>query len=98
MKAQLAASHPDVRNDSPLNLAGGVLPGTYPISQLRNLAGTGTGDIALVQKLGSTKDLVLIGVSKPVAKEKFFSYTTRSQGVLSDSRAGGLKEGSNHRL
>jgi hypothetical protein len=92
MKAQLAASHPDVRNDSALNLSGGVLPGTYPISQLRNLTGTGTSDIALIQKLGSTRDLELIGVSKPVAKEKFFCYTTRSQGVLSDSLSGGLKK------
>lgn len=92
MKAQLAASHPDARNDSVLNLSGGVLPGTYPISQLRNLSGSGTSDITLIQKLGSTRDLELIGVSKPVAKEKFFGYTTRSQGVLSDSRVGGLKK------
>lgn len=92
MKAQLAASHPDVRNDNPANLAGGVIPGTYPISQLRNLTGSGTGDVALVQKLGSTRDLELIGVSKTIAKEKFFAYTTRSLGVLSDTRAGGLKK------
>lgn len=92
MKAKLAASHPDVRNDSPLNLAGGVLPGTYPISQLRNMTGSGTGDVALVQKLGSAKDLELIGVPKAVSKEKFFAYTTRSTGVLSDTRVGGLKK------
>jgi hypothetical protein len=92
MKAQLAASHPEVRNDSELNLAGGILPGTFPISQLRNLTGSGTGDIALIQQLGSAKDLELIGVSKDVSKEKFFAYTTRSKGVLSDSRSGGLKK------
>lgn len=92
MKAKLAASHPDVRNDSPLNLAGGVLPGTYPISRLQNLTGSGTGDVTLVQKLGSAKDLELIGVSKEIAREKFFGYTTRSRGVLSDTRSGGLKK------
>lgn len=92
MKAQLAASHPDIRNDSSLNLAGGVLPGTYPIAQLRNLTGSGTSDVALIQKLGSAKDLEFLGVTKAIAREKFFAYTTRSKGVLSDSRAGGLKK------
>ncbi len=92
MKAQLAASHPDVRNDSDLKLAGGILPGTYPVAQLRNMSGNGTSDIGLIQKLGSNRDLELIGVTKPIAREKFFAYTTRSLGVLSDTRSGGLKK------
>ncbi|MES2920131.1 MAG: hypothetical protein V4819_01195 [Verrucomicrobiota bacterium] len=91
MKAQLAASHTDVRNDNNL-VTGGILPGTHPISQLRGLTGSGTGDVAMIQKLGSPRDLALIGVSPATTKEKFFAYTTCSRGVLSDSRVGGLKK------
>lgn len=92
MKAQLAASHPDVRNDNPLNLGGGILPGTHRLDELLGTSGGKAADTALVQKLNSARDIELLDASKLVTKSKYFGYTTRSQGVLSDTLSGGLKK------
>jgi hypothetical protein len=97
MKAQLASSRPQVRNDLTAGpggrpLGGGVLPGTYPLNILDQMGGLAGVDLATYQKLVSSSTLPLIGLSKPIAKSKFFSYTTTSQGVLSDVKKGGLKK------
>lgn len=92
MKAQLAMSHPDVRNDNSKNPSGGVLAASYPpgiLTPLTRLAEIPEKDI---RKLGSVRDLELVGIAKPATKAKYFSYTTRSRGVLSDTRRGGLKK------
>ncbi len=95
MKAQLVTSRQEVRNDSTAGSKGGpfgsgVLPGTYPLGILHRMSGIDGVDE--VHRLLSTNSLPLVGVSQPVAKSKFFSYTTSSQGVLSDVKNGGLKK------
>ena len=95
MKAQLAASRPEVRNDFTAGgrpLGGGVLPGTYPLGILDRMDALGESDLAAYQKLISSGTLPLFGLSKPIAQSKFFSYTNKSQGVLSDVKRGGLKK------
>lgn len=97
MKAQLAASRAYVRNDLAASpgggpLGGGVLPGTYPLDVLHQMDGLAGTDQATYLKLISTNNLPLIGLSKPMAKARFFSFTTSSQGVLSDVKNGGLKK------
>ncbi len=96
MKAQLAASKPAVRNDSTAGpsggpYGGGILPGTYDLSILNQMGGLSSG-AADLQKLVSTNNLPMVKLSKEVTKAKFFSYTTSSQGVLSDVKNGGLKK------
>lgn len=107
MKAQLRASHADVRNNHPANYSGGVLPASYHPSILGKTGESGEGDgIGAIsgasqdqlQRLGSLRDLELLGAAKSVARNKFFGYTTRSQGVLSNVKStplalnGGLKK------
>ncbi len=97
MKAQLAATRPAVRNDSmagPLGgpFGGGVIPGTYNLSvldQMGSLSGLKSDNL---EKLVSTHNLPLLGLPASVTKSKYFSYTTSSQGVLSDVKNGGLKK------
>lgn len=91
MKAQLAASDAGVRNDANPTLAGGVLPGTYPLDILPDMAAIGPVS-ANYQKVNSLRELQLVGMAKQVARAKFFSFTTRSRGVLSNPRRGGLKK------
>jgi hypothetical protein len=91
MKAQLAASNPKVRNDLPPT-GGGVLPGLYNISILQDMRGLAAAEIADYGKLGSINDLQLLGADISASKAKRLGYTTRSRGVLSDVRKGGLKK------
>lgn len=97
MKAQLAASREDVRNDLAAApggrpLGGGVLPGSYPLAILNDMGSLDGTDPAIYRKLVSTNNLPLVGLPKPITKSKYFSYTTSSQGVLSDVKSGGLKK------
>jgi len=96
MKAQLAPSRIEVRNDSTAGpgggpFGGGVLPGSYTLSVLDQMSGLANISPADLHKLPSTHHLPLVNISEAVSKSKFFSYTTSSQGVLSDVKKGGLK-------
>jgi hypothetical protein len=91
MKAQLAATHPAVRNDRAEPYGGGVLPGTYELgvlNKMENLLGTPK---EIYGRLGSINDLPLIGAVTEIVPAKRLGYTTRSRGVLADVRKGGLK-------
>lgn len=92
MKAQLTASNLKVRNDLAIPAGGGVLPGIYDLSTLEGMRGLAGVNIADYGKLGSINDLRLIGTDASVSKAKRLGYTTRSRGVLSDVRKGGLKK------
>lgn len=92
MKAQLRASHPDVYNEDGENFSGGVLPAAYNPSILEGMGDIGGATRDEIQRLGSLRDLVLIGAAKAVARNKFFGYTTQSLGVLADVKNGGLKK------
>jgi len=96
MKAQLVASRAAVRNDSTAGpsggpFGGGVIPGTYSLAILDQMSGLTTQPADLL-KLVSTHNLPLARLSDAVTKAKFFSFTTSSQGVLSDVKRGGLKK------
>lgn len=92
MKAQLTVTHPEVRNDDPRNPSGGVLPASYKPDILHQMAAIADTSDADLLRLGSTRDLELVGLSKTATRGKFFSYTTRSRGVLADTKDGGLKK------
>ena len=92
MKAQLAVAHPEVRNDNPKNPSGGVLPASYKPDILMDLGVLTATPDADILRLGSTRELELVGLSKAATRSKFFSYTTRSRGVLADPKNGGLKK------
>lgn len=94
MKAQLAASNPGVRNDLAEQLGGGVLPGTYDIGILDEMGPVAGSSPDIVSRLISINSLPLLNpnASKEIARDKRFSYTTRSHGVLSDVKNGGLKK------
>ena len=91
MKAQLAASSPEVRNDLAKPHGGGVLPGTRDLSILDQMAALENTPWDDYTRMLSISDLPLIGGSAGIARAKRFGYTTRSLGVLSDVRKGGLK-------
>jgi Tfp pilus assembly protein PilX len=91
MKAQLAAVNPQVRNDRDNPHGGGVLPGTYGLGildQMKSLEQTPWEDY---NRLVTINDLPLLGADRTMIRSKRLGYTTRSQGVLSDVRKGGLK-------
>ena len=91
MKAQLAPSNPELRNDLAKPHGGGVLPGTYNLGildRMETLEGTPQEDY---NRLLSINDLPLIGTDVKIARAKRLGYTTLSRGVLSDVRKGGLK-------
>jgi hypothetical protein len=97
MKAQLVPSNKEVRNDSTAGPGGGphgggVTTGGYPPEILSGMADLGKGHTDQLYRLISTNDLPLVGLSKPVAKSKHFSYTISSRGVLADVKNGGLKK------
>jgi hypothetical protein len=91
MKAQLAANNPNLRNDRQPPNGGGVLPGTYDLSILDNMASLKGAAREDYLRLLSVNDLPLIADDKRIARSKRFGYTTLSRGVLSDVRKGGLK-------
>ena len=91
MKAQLRPSDPEIRNDDPTYPSGGVLAAAYDPSILENLGDLNATPEQL-QKIGGNADLEFVGLSRPVIRSKFFGYTPRSQGVLSDTKNGGLKK------
>lgn len=91
MKAQLAASNSRVRNDLPRPLGGGVLPGSYDLGVLAGMKALEGTDLEQYSRLGSIRDLPFLGGESEIARDKMFSYTTHSQGVLADVRKGGLK-------
>ena len=92
MKAQLAATNPDVRNDRPNPYGGGVLPGTYDLSILERMDSLEDTPMEEYNRLLSLDDLQLIGGDSEISRAKRFSYTTLSRGILSDVRKGGLKK------
>jgi len=91
MKAQLAAIRPEVRNDLAKPHGGGILPGTYDLSVLDQMAALKNKPWEDYNRLLSTNDLPLIGGDRSISRTKRLGYTTRSMGVLSDVRKGGLK-------
>lgn len=91
MKAQLAASDPDVRNDHEPPFGGGVLPGTYNLGILDGMGALESTPMEDYHKLNSLNDLPLIATTEKIVRDKRLGYTIRSQGVLSDVRKGGLK-------
>ena len=94
MKAQLAASHPDVVNeDETTERPGGtVIPGSYDLSVLDGMSAFDNTSVADYSKLLSVNDLPLLGGGIQISKNKRLSYTTQSLGVLSDVKKGGLKK------
>ena len=92
MKAQLKPSDPAIRNDNPANPSGGVLAASYKPDILENMASIATATSKQLQLVGSLGDLELVGLSRPLRKSKYFSYTALSQGVLADVKRGGLKK------
>ena len=92
MKAQLAASHPDVKNDNPTNPSGGLLAASYKPDILHQMSAISAASDAKILLLGSNLDLEHLGLSKATVRSKFFSYTTSSLGILSDTKNGGLKK------
>lgn len=91
MRAQLRPSHPDIRNDNQANPSGGVLAASYDPAILDGMSALGATKEQL-QRIGSLGDLEFVGMGKQAIKSKFFGYTTLSQGVLSDTKNGGLKK------
>jgi len=91
MKAQLRPSDPAIRNDNPTNPSGGVLAASYGPSILTGMTSLNASTQQL-QKIGANTDLEFVGLSRPVIRSKFFSYTPLSQGVLSDTKNGGLRK------
>ena len=61
MKAQLAASNPELRNDRREPYGGGVLPGTYDLSILDRMEALEGRPLEDYNRLGSINDLPLIG-------------------------------------
>ncbi len=94
MKAQLVASSEEVRNDRDEGnpLGGGVIPGTYSLGILENMAELARTDGKNMTRIVSLNNLPVAGVSKSLMKKKFFGYTMRSYGVLTDVKKGGLKK------
>jgi len=91
MKAQLAASNPEVRNDRASPFGEGVLPGTYDLGILDGMGALAGVPSEQLIRLGSINDLPLIGMDTNIVPAKRMGYTTLSRGVLSDVRKGGLK-------
>lgn len=91
MKAQLAASQPEVRNDREPPLGDGVLPGSYDLGILHNMETLEGTEPEEYSQLGSLNDLPLIGGDRNIVREKRLGYTTTSRGVLADVRNGRLK-------
>lgn len=91
MKAQLAASNSLVRNDQGQPLGNGVLPGTFDLGILDGMEALEGTELAMFSKLGSVRDLPFLGAPLSISRDKLFSYTSYSRGVLSDVREGGLK-------
>ena len=94
MKAQLGTSHPDVINSN--NLSNGVLPAAYDpyILTGNRISGLDPDVNGNLLKINSIRDIPLADMANglSIVREKFFSYTTRSLGVLSDVKRGGLKK------
>ncbi len=95
MKAQLAPSHPNLLNNdlSSTRKGGTVIPGFYDVGVLDGMVdmqGVAANDY---QKLPSYNSLdLIVGNGNQIALDKRMSYTTRSLGVLSDVKRGGLKK------
>lgn len=90
MKAQLAPSNPKARNSA--NAGKGMLAAGYDLGELQDLEDLKDIDSTLLQKAISLSDLQLIGTTPEIASEKHFDFTTRSRGILSDTRNGGLRK------
>src|SRR5690606_6683499 len=87
MKAQLAASRAEVRNassDGPSGgpFGGGLLPGTFDVGILADMAAMEGSSADQLVRLNSLRDLAFLGAEATASKEKFFGYTTLSRGVL----------------
>ena len=92
MKAQIAASHPDVCNQMEKTAGRGLLPGTYDISILEDMEGLAGTPPDQIHKMISLNDISLLGGSVNTSRDKRLGYTTFSRGVLSDVKHGGLKK------
>ena len=92
MKGQLMATNQEVRNDREEGpLGGGVIPGTYSVGVLDDMEDFKKADPNLTN-IVSLNNLPLAGGTPSLVKSKFFGYTMRSHGVLSDVKNGGLKK------
>ncbi|MFK7911618.1 MAG: hypothetical protein AB8F34_13605, partial [Akkermansiaceae bacterium] len=92
MKAQLASSRPEVKNDRETPYGQGILPGTYDLGILEGMDTLAGRTPEEINRILSLNDLPFIGALKDTARQKRFSYTTSSRGVLSNVKDGGLKK------
>ncbi|MGB6220539.1 hypothetical protein [Haloferula sp.] len=90
MKAQLAPSNRLASNEQ--NAGRGVLGSGYDLTILTGLTGLTDQTPDSLAKLNSIDDLEFLGAPKGIGSSARFDYTTRSIGVLSDVRNGGLKK------
>lgn len=98
-KAQL---QPVFENDTPTqnsnqSLPGkGLIPGAVPLNRFSGLDHLNPDDQDRFARVTSLRDLTLLPTASdpaaPVNKQHRFDYTLRSQGVLSNTRGGGLKK------
>jgi hypothetical protein len=90
LKAQLASAN---RNDAPTPPPGlGVIPGAVALGRLPGLSSLGNTSSSAAQRLHRLRDLSFFGAAPQVVETHRFDYTTRSLGVLSDAKNGGLKK------
>src|SRR5690606_2357077 len=71
---------------------GGLLPGTFDVGILADMAAMEGSSADQLVRLNSLRDLAFLGAEATASKEKFFGYTTLSRGVLADVKNGGLKK------
>ncbi len=90
MKAQLAPSNSKALNSD--NAGRGMLAAGADLGELEGMTQLAAADPVLLAKLNSVRDLPFLGSPKTIAAAKHFGYTTRSLGVLSDTRLGGLRK------
>ncbi len=92
MKAQLVTSHPNLvnSNSEPIST---VVPVSYDLSILNGMESFENVPFEDYFKLLSINSLPLMGSQgSQIARDKRMAYTTRSLGVLSDAKRGGLKK------
>ncbi|HKK19093.1 MAG TPA: hypothetical protein VJ952_10475 [Opitutales bacterium] len=94
LKAQLIPSDARVDNNdaSGARPGGTTIPGSYDLSVLDGMDALGETSAGEYHRLFSLAELPLLSGDPDMARDKRLSYTTRSLGVLSDVKQGGLKK------
>ncbi|WFB34779.1 hypothetical protein P3T73_11470 [Kiritimatiellota bacterium B12222] len=89
LKAQLGNRTPDEVVLSPSG--GGVLPSAFDYAVLEGMSDLVGADFLKMNRMNSLDELSLLGAPVLLSSEKYYDYTFRSTGVLSDAKNGGLK-------